>query len=243
MKNKLKLLCCFLVSFDAFAATCPSGYIQIERNSLITLAATCPIVTLATASELSFPGIKCAANLTTLNLSNDVQIPLYATQHTTPSLHIKTATATKCYINLVPGTTTHGINLSSGDTTYHVTDLKVCSNLSPDTTPQLISPNTNTSNWSSTSDNITISGISHCASQTATIGTTATSLTTSSTASSNINCWCRLTTPNSSKWVFSYKYSSSSNCNTYCVASCAENFVNSTTFRTNIITQISDLYH
>ncbi|MDR3208749.1 MAG: hypothetical protein LBT45_02770 [Rickettsiales bacterium] len=81
--------------------------------------------------------------------------------------------------------------------------------------------------WSVTSDEgssgvkHTVSGMSQCTDDT---GTTSTNnvMWPSSTLASNVNCWCRMTSPNlGGSWVFVYTSSSAAPCAYSCANNCA----------------------
>ena len=69
--------------------------------------------------------------------------------------------------------------------------------------------------------NTPISGIGVCSSTQGERFQTATELDTSETADENLNCWCKMTSPAVSRWVFSDVYSSVGNCISLCARNCA----------------------
>ena len=67
-----------------------------------------------------------------------------------------------------------------------------------------------------------ISGIGVCGSTDGgSVGATATELDTSSTSDDNKYCWCKMTSPAVSRWVFLYSIGSASACAQTCAANCA----------------------
>ena len=71
--------------------------------------------------------------------------------------------------------------------------------------------------------NTPISGIGICSStEGASRYATATELDTSSTADENLNCWCKMTSPAVSRWVFAYSTTSAGFCAQYCAGYCAD---------------------
>ena len=85
-----------------------------------------------------------------------------------------------------------------------------------------------------------ISGIGICSS---TKGTsqyaTATELDISSTSGDNKYCWCKMTSPAVSRWVF-YSIPSDLSCAQYCAGSCANGVRNFTAFRSALFGSLSD---
>lgn len=82
-------------------------------------------------------------------------------------------------------------------------------------------------NWSAACDTgnawLSIGGIGTCSNLRGfTVGTTADTLTTHSTASANQYCWCRLTSPAVSKWVFAATMTNGGMCQYNCASECAE---------------------
>ena len=86
-----------------------------------------------------------------------------------------------------------------------------------------------------------ISGIGICSS---TMGTstyaTATELDTSSTADANVNCWCRMTSPAVSRWVFTASAPSAGDCAQSCTAACAEHVQGAASCRSALFGSLSD---
>ena len=67
-----------------------------------------------------------------------------------------------------------------------------------------------------------ISGIGICSSTSgSSTGQTATELDTSSTVDENLNCWCKMTSPAVSRWVFSRSTTSAGDCAWLCAHNCA----------------------
>lgn len=86
-----------------------------------------------------------------------------------------------------------------------------------------------------------ISGIGICSSTDGgSTGATATELDTSSTADENHNCWCKMTSPAVSPWVFQYSYTSAGGCAGGCAYSCAFSVRNIVAFRSALLGSLSD---
>ena len=81
----------------------------------------------------------------------------------------------------------------------------------------------------------TISGITSCNSITGTWGTAYSSNQNNITAgyqTDGVQCWCRITIPVRSAWVFYHTYDSDSECASACTYACAYNGQNHSGFRT-----------
>ncbi len=58
------------------------------------------------------------------------------------------------------------------------------------------------------------------------------------TFANNMNCWCKMILPLTTKWVFSMEFASVVNCNKYCAACCSENFADDAEFRDAMLRNI-----
>ncbi len=86
-----------------------------------------------------------------------------------------------------------------------------------------------------------ISGIGICSSTSGTsIGQTATELDTSSTTDENLNCWCKMTSPAVSRWVFSDSIPLAGLCAEDCASSCASDVQLWADFRSALFGSLSD---
>ena len=89
-----------------------------------------------------------------------------------------------------------------------------------------------------------ISGIGVCSSTSgSSIGQTATKLDTSSTADENMYCWCKMTSPAVSRWVFPQLWSAvvtASDCSSLCAYSCAANVLTDASFMLAMFNSLSD---
>ncbi len=88
-----------------------------------------------------------------------------------------------------------------------------------------------------------ISGIGICSStEGGSEGATATELDVSYTAGENVNCWCKMTSPAVSRWVFYFSSGSGENasCAANCAASCANRVKNRADFRSALFGSLSD---
>ena len=86
-----------------------------------------------------------------------------------------------------------------------------------------------------------ISGIGICSSTSgSSVGQTATELDTSSTSDDNKHCWCKMTSPAVSRWVFSSSRPSNGNCAQICAHGCAYHVLNNAAFRSALFGSLSD---
>ena len=86
-----------------------------------------------------------------------------------------------------------------------------------------------------------ISGIGRCCStEGASQHTPATELDTSSTADDNKYCWCKMTSPAVSRWVFSDSYGSLASCAVNCASVCAYRVRVYAGFRSALFGSLSD---
>ena len=86
-----------------------------------------------------------------------------------------------------------------------------------------------------------ISGIGICSSKDGgSMGATATELDISSTVDENLNCWCKMTSPAVSRWVFLVSSSSAGDCAMGCAFSCAFNARLIAAFRSALFGSLSD---
>ena len=85
-----------------------------------------------------------------------------------------------------------------------------------------------------------ISGIGICSSTQGSGYQKATELDTSSTGDDNGYCWCKMTSPAVSRWVFSNALSSGSYCAMNCANVCAHNVLIRAAFRTALFGSLSD---
>lgn len=78
------------------------------------------------------------------------------------------------------------------------------------------------SNWSATCDGVPVQGVAFCGSQDGgSIGATTTAVTTGTTDDSNKYCWCKMTSPAVSRWVFIAAQASPILCDYQCAAVCS----------------------
>ena len=125
----------FLLSFslDAFASTCPAGYISYDYGTNLLIDAQCPTGT-TQIGEVSascdnktecFTDYLCNAGFSKINTSVGVLAPLYSQKVTSPSLNIAVDNG-QCYTPLVAGTVAGAINVLHNDSVYHTATLKQC---------------------------------------------------------------------------------------------------------------------
>ena len=86
-----------------------------------------------------------------------------------------------------------------------------------------------------------ISGIGICSSTDGgSTGATATELDTSSTSDNNKHCWCKMTSPAVSRWVFRYSDASVGSCARFCANRCALYVREFASFRSALFGSLSD---
>ena len=86
-----------------------------------------------------------------------------------------------------------------------------------------------------------ISGIGICSSTSgSSTGQTATELDTSSTTDDNKYCWCKMTSPAVSRWVFPNVQAAADYCAQNCAFHCAHNVRSSAAFRSAMFSSLSD---
>ena len=86
-----------------------------------------------------------------------------------------------------------------------------------------------------------ISGIGICSSTSgSSVGQTATELDTSSTADENQNCWCKMTSPAVSRWVFRSSGPSAGLCARMCAYNCAGLVSGLASWRSALFGSLSD---
>ena len=86
-----------------------------------------------------------------------------------------------------------------------------------------------------------ISGIGICSSTSgSSIGQTATELDTSSTSDDNKYCWCKMTSPAVSRWVFTISNSSAGSCARICAYNCANRVQGFASIRSALFGSLSD---
>ena len=103
----------------------------------------------------------------------------------------------------------------------------------------------NKTDWASTCTtnrvSTPISGIGICSSTDGgSMGATATELDTSSTAGGNKYCWCKMTSPAVSRWVFNISYPVAGACAQGCASVCAIGVQGTTSFRSALFGSLSD---
>ena len=86
-----------------------------------------------------------------------------------------------------------------------------------------------------------ISGIGICSSTSGiSSGQTATELSTSSTGDDNRYCWCKVTSPAVSRWVFRISSMSAGSCAQWCAHHCADGIRRDTAFWSALFGSLSD---
>ena len=86
-----------------------------------------------------------------------------------------------------------------------------------------------------------ITGISACSSTSGnTVGKTSERISTSSTTNNNKYCWCKMTSPVVSQWVFNNMEASNGGCIYSCSYNCAKYAQNNASFRNGLFSNLSD---
>lgn len=101
------------------------------------------------------------------------------------------------------------------------------------------------SGWTVTCDGVTVKGVSACSStEGSNVGTTRDSLSTLSSADSNIYCWCKMAYPVGSQWTYAGRMGTFGECNYNCASRCSYYMEypagSGQTFRNNIFMRLSD---
>lgn len=104
---------------------------------------------------------------------------------------------------------------------------------------------TNVADWTATCKKngirTPIKGIGICsANKGSAIGATATELEISSTVDDNLNCWCKMTSPAVSRWVFHNSGTSAGYCARNCASFCSGNVQNIAAIRSALFGSLSD---
>lgn len=107
------------------------------------------------------------------------------------------------------------------------------------------SPGYNVADWTSTCTtngvSTPISGIGICSANAGSSeGATATELEISTTIDDNLNCWCKMTSPAVSRWVFYDSLSSARSCARNCADLCAARVQTLAAFRRAMFGSLSD---
>lgn len=231
-----------VITVDAFAASCPTGYMSYNRSLQLSLATTCPSGTTdigslpnscASAPTQCMPDYVCESGVSALKTNTGLSVPLYSQSVTTPSLHVSVGDKV-CHTPLLTGTATGAINVKYNNTNYYAASLKICrKNLNAATVPTANNPASNSVNWSVVAGDRTIKGISYCSSQ-GTLAVSAlnvtsktiTNITANSDLSANIRCWCRVYSPFPSDWIYVNWFSTygATGCNQSCAQACVNAF-------------------
>jgi hypothetical protein len=243
----LKVAFVWMFVLDAFAASCPSGYISSNySDSDLVISASCgtgttqigEVSSTCNGDEECFPDYVCGAGVSKVNTDAVVSAPLYSQKITVPSLNVS-INSTVCYSPLIEGRTTNAIHMNHNDKVYYATSLKQCrvdfdSSVAPTGS---YSQQGNRMDWSLTASGRTITGISYCGDKKPDSGDTVTSVSNSSTdLSANYYCYCRVITPFLSDWYYVTRYTKygAEGCDTYCYAQCVDSMKSSSTMRAAI---------
>ena len=116
-----------------------------------------------------------------------------------------------------------------------------CVKLNSSTTCSTSSGEYGQSNWSATCGGVSIQGVAFCGSQNGgSVGATTDAVTTSSTSDNNKYCWCKMTSPAVSRWVFYSADTSAGDCAHACAANCAYIARYPASFRSGLFGSLSD---
>lgn len=107
------------------------------------------------------------------------------------------------------------------------------------------SPAGNNADWSATcttgSTSTPIQGIAFCSNQKGSAQyATSSTITTSSTATENLNCWCKMVSPAVSSWVFIISRTSADSCAGICSYYCAAGARSYSGFRSAMFSGLGD---
>ena len=122
-----------------------------------------------------------------------------------------------------------------------------CVALDASTTTCTSTPTAGNADWSATcttnGTSVPIKGIAMCSNQAAdaAYGTSdAITTVSSSSDTTNVNCWCKMVEPAVSSWVFVYAYSSAGNCAFICSHYCASYALSDSAFRTALFSSLGN---
>lgn len=105
-------------------------------------------------------------------------------------------------------------------------------------------PGDNVADWTATCTtngvSAPIKAIGICSANKGIAGATATELEISSTVDDNLNCWCKMTSPAVSRWVFSNQSPLASGCARSCAYQCASSVRYNASFRSAMFGSLSD---
>lgn len=128
----MTLLCCFATTV-AGAATCPSGYVSLEKPAItIELGDSCPSGSTAIGTTMfancsnttdkicMFFSELCGGGITKLKTGTGKSYNIYSTKETSPALAFRTSNGTVCYSKLVSGKSSGDVNVYHNGAYYHV---------------------------------------------------------------------------------------------------------------------------
>ena len=121
-----------------------------------------------------------------------------------------------------------------------------CVALGSNTTCSNNSGLTGTTNWSATcktsnGPSVPILGIGVCSNREGSDADTSAALNTSEDVTTHTHCWCRMTSPAVSDWVFAYTFYNANDCAWQCAFYCAHSsLAASGAFRAAIFSNLSD---
>ena len=122
-----------------------------------------------------------------------------------------------------------------------------CVALDSSTTTCTSTPSTGDADWSATcttnGTSVPIKGIAMCSNQAADaqFGTSDAITTVSSTSdTTNVNCWCKMVEPAVSSWVSLYAYASAGTCAYHCSSICAYRAQGNSAFRSALFSSLGN---
>ena len=96
-------------------------------------------------------------------------------------------------------------------------------------------------NWSVTCNSLPVQGVAFCGDQNGvSLGATSDNITTIATSNANLYCWCKMTSPAVSRWVFVGSTGGSDYCANTCAAQCANFARSNAIFRSALFSNLSD---
>lgn len=164
----------------------------------------------------------------------------------------KSGSSTKCYIPLTStssavngamnldysGSKYYALPVSSSDGTVGQTD--ACYNQSA-TSCSYSQQTVFSADWKSTCStgvSVTVKGVAYCSSSSATLNSTATSVTGG--GATKRYCWCRVVSPGLSKWVYAIDEGDAISCGNNCADDCASKLNSTAAFRSAILSGLSN---
>ena len=237
--------CFFAVLFictDVWASVCADGDTLFSRTGDFVVRMDCgDMVGVGDVVTTRFPDTACGAGVKSIKTSAGVSVSLYSNKYAERAICVAVGDAV-CYANLVSDRVGAGVlGVHVDGVSYYTKDASLCLDVDANGAASLVQSNVNSVNWSSVFQSGTVRGVAHCSSLAGIAGNVTADLTVGSAEDVNYWCWCRMTLPVLSKWVFGMEFASDENCTKYCAARCAEGFAGDASFRTSMLHNVYNI--